>query len=204
MKILVIYYSMYGNTFELAKSVVEGVKSVKNTEVDLKTVPELIPEEVVQSNDRIKRGKELQRDIPIAHVAELESYDAIIWGSPTRYGNMCSQLKNFIDQTGGLWVKGKLENKVTGVFTSTSSMHGGQETTILTSLVPLLHLGMIIVGVPYSVPDLLATESGGTPYGPSHVAGANADKPATEHEKNTAIAFGKRIAEITEKMIHKC
>lgn len=204
MKILVIYYSMYGNTFELAKAIVEGARSVENAEVFIKTVPELIPDEIVKNNERIKHGKELQKDIPIAQPAELENYDAIIWGSPTRYGNMCAQVKNFIDQTGSLWVKGKLEGKVTGVFTSTSSIHGGQESTILTSIVPLLHLGMIVVGVPYSVPDLLATESGGTPYGPSHVAGANADKPATEHEKNIGIAFGKRIAEITKKMIHKC
>jgi len=204
MKILVIYYSMYGNTFELAKSVVEGAKSVEGAEVYLKTVPELMPEEIIKSNDRIKHGKELQKDIPFAQPSEMENYDAIIWGTPTRFGNMCSQVKNFIDQLGSLWIKGKLENIVTGVFTSTSSIHGGQESTILTSMIPLFHLGMIVVGVPYSVPELLTTESGGTPYGPSHVAGSNADKPVTEHEKNIGIAFGKRIAEITQKVIHVC
>jgi len=204
MKILVIYYSMYGNIFELAKSVVEGARSVEGAEVYLKTVPELIPNEIIQGNERIKRGKELQKDILVAQPAEMESYDAIIWGTPTRFGNMCSQMKNFIDQLGSLWIKGKLENKVTGVFTSTSSIHGGQESTILTSMVPLFHLGMIVVGVPYSVPELLSTESGGTPYGPSHVAGANADKPNTDDEKKIGFSFGKRIAEITKKMIHQC
>ncbi|MDD3012500.1 MAG: NAD(P)H:quinone oxidoreductase [Candidatus Gastranaerophilales bacterium] len=202
MKILVIYYSMYGNTYELAKSVVKGAKSVEGAEIYLKTVPELMPNEIVQGNERIKRGKEFQKDVLIAQPSEMENYDAIIWGTPTRFGNMCSQMQNFIDQLGSLWIKGKLENKVTGVFTSTSSIHGGQETTIITGMVPLFHLGMIVVGVPYSVPELLTTESGGTPYGPSHVAGANADKPITDHEKNIGIAFGKRIAEITKKMVH--
>jgi NAD(P)H dehydrogenase (quinone) len=201
MKILVIYYSMYGNTYELAKSVFEGAKSVEGAEVSLKTVPELMPEEIIHNNERIKKGKEIQKDVPIAQVAELEHYDAIIWGTPTRFGNMCSQLKNFIDQLGGLWIKGKLENKITGVFTSTSSIHGGQETTIISSMIPLMHLGMIIVGVPYSVPELLTTKTGGTPYGASHVAGENADLPVNEQEKNIAFAMGKRIAEITSKYI---
>ena len=112
---------------------------------------------------------------------------------------MTAQMKNFIDQTGSLWSQGKLENKITGFFTSTSSIHGGQESTILTSMVPLFHLGMIVVGVPYSIPELLSTEKGGTPYGPSHVAGAKSDQPTTEDEAKIAFAFGKRIAEITKK-----
>lgn len=199
MKILVVYYSMYGNTYEMAKIIDEGAKSVEGAEVYLKQVPDLIPEKLIESNPRIKEAKEKQKDVPIANVQELADYDAIIWGSPTRYGNMCAQLKNFIDQTGSLWTKGKLENKITGVFTSTSSLHGGQETTILSSLIPLLHLGMIAVGVPYSVPELLSTESGGTPYGPSHVAGANSDQPVSNDESKIAYAFGKRIAEITQK-----
>ena len=201
MKILVVYYSMYGNTFELAKTIVEGAKSVEGAEVYLKQVPDLIPEQVIHGNPRIKQAKEKQKDIPVATVDELGDYDAIIWGSPTRYGNMCAQMKNFIDQTGALWTKGKLENIITGVFTSTSSIHGGQESTILTSIVPLMHLGMIIVGVPYSIPELLSTASGGTPYGPSHVAGAKSDQPITEHEAKIGFVFGKRIAEITKKFV---
>lgn len=204
MKVLIIYYSMYGNIYEMAKYVAEGARSIQGAEVSIKQVHELIPQEVIDSNPRIKEAKEKQKDIPYAEVQELSDYDAIIWGSPTRYGNATSQMRNFIDQTGSLWTKGKLENKVTGVFTSTSSIHGGQESTILTSMVPLLHLGMIIIGVPYSVPELLSTESGGTPYGPSHVAGAKSDQAVTEDEKKIAIAFGRRIAETAAKMSHTC
>lgn len=200
MKVLVIYYSMYGNTFELAKSVVEGAKSVPDAEVYLKQVPDLLPREVIESNSKIKEAKEKQKEVPIATIPELVNYDAIIWGTPTRYGNMTAQLKNFIDQTGSLWTKGQLENKITGVFTSTSSIHGGQETTIVSSMLNLFHLGMIVVGVPYSVPELLSTERGGTPYGPSHVAGAKSDQPVTQDEAKIAFAFGKRIAEIAKKM----
>lgn len=201
MKILVVYYSMYGNTFELAKTVVEGAKSVEGAQVDLKQVPDLLPEEIIEGNPSIKAAKEKQKDIPIAAVSELADYDAIIWGTPTRFGNMCSQMKNFIDQAGSIWLQGKLENKITGVFTSTGSLHGGQETTILTSLVPLIHLGMIFVGVPYSVPELSTTKAGGSPYGPAHVAGANSDLPLTDDEAKIGFAFGKRIAEVTKKFI---
>ena len=201
MKILVIYYSMYGNTFELAKTIVNGAKSVEGAEVVLKQVPDLISKELIESNARIKEAKEKQNAVPIAVPQELADYDAIIWGSPTRYGNMCAQLKNFIDQTGSLWVKGKLENKITGVFTSTSSIHGGQETTITSIMLPLLHLGMIVVGVPYSTPELISTKTGGTPYGPSHVAGQNSDLPISEDEAKIGEAFGKRIAEIAKKMV---
>jgi NAD(P)H dehydrogenase (quinone) len=200
MKILIVYYSMYGNTFELAKKVAEGAKSVNGAQVDLKQVPDLLPKELIENDQNIKEAKNKQKDIPVISPSELADYDAIIWGTPTRFGNMCSQMKNFIDQTGGLWSQGKLENKITGVFTSTASLHGGQETTILTFLAPLIHLGMIIVGVPYSVPELLTTKSGGSPYGPAHVAGANSDLPITNDEAKIGYAFGKRIAEITKKI----
>lgn len=201
MKILVVYYSMFGNTFELAKSIVEGAKSIENAEVDLNQVQDLLPKEVIEGNPNIKAAKEKQKDIPFANVMELENYDAIIWGTPTRYGNMCSQMKNFIDQTGPLWLKGKLENKITGVFTSTSSLHGGQETTIFTFLTTLIHMGMIFVGAPYSIPELAATKAGGSPYGPGHIAGANSDLPLTDDEAKIGYAFGKRIAEITKRFI---
>lgn len=200
MKILVIYYSMYGNTFELAKTIVEGAKSVEGVEVDLKQVADLLPKELIENNPDIKAAKEKQKDIPIANVSDLVSYDAIIWGTPTRFGNMCSQMKNFIDQAGHIWLEGKLEGKITGVFTSTGSLHGGQETTILTFLAPLIHLGMIFVGVPYSVPELQTTKAGGSPYGPAHVAGPNSNLPLTGDEAKIGFAFGKRIAEITKKI----
>lgn len=201
MKILVIYYSMYGNTFELAKTVVEGAKSIEGAEVDLKQVFDLLPKEVIEMSSNIKEAKERQKDIPFAEVSDLINYDAIIWGTPTRFGNMCSQMKNFIDQAGSIWLQGKLENKITGVFTSTGSLHGGQETTIFTFLAPLIHLGMIIVGVPYSVPELLTTQAGGSPYGPAHIAGPNSDFPLTDEEAKIGFAFGKRIAEITKKFV---
>ena len=204
MKVLIVYYSMYGNTFELANHVLEGANSVEGAEVVLKQVPDLLPEDLIQRIPEIKAAKEKQKYIPIASPQELADYDAIIWGTPTRYGNVCAQVRNFIDQTASLWLQGKLEDKVSGVFTSTSSLHGGQETTIVSAILPLFHLGMIVVGVPYSVPELLATQSGGTPYGPSHVAGPKADMPITQDEAAIAKAFGKRIAEITKKLKHTC
>lgn len=203
MKILIVYYSMYGNTFELAKHIFEGAKSVEGAEVVLKQVPDLLPEAVIEKDPKIKTAKEKQKHIPIASPLELADYDAIIWGTPTRYGNVCSQLRNFIDQTSSLWLQGKLENKVTGVFVSTSSLHGGQETTILSAMLPLFHMGMIVVGVPYSVPELSTTASGGTPYGPTHIAGATSDNPITKEESEIAKALGVRIAEVTKKMIHQ-
>lgn len=201
MKILIVYYSMYGNTFEMANHVLEGAKSVEGAEVVLKQVPDLLPEEVIKNVPGVEEAKEKQKHIPIASPLELGDYDAIIWGTPTRYGNVCAQVRNFIDQTASLWMAGKLENKVSGVFVSTASLHGGQETTILSAMMPLIHMGMIVVGVPYSVPELGKTVSGGTPYGPSHVAGPKSDNPITQDEAAIAKAFGKRIAEVTKKMI---
>lgn len=201
MKILVVYYSMYGNTFEMANHVFEGAKSVEGAEVVLKQVPDLLPQEVIEKAPGVKESKEKQKHIPIANPLELGDYDAIIWGTPTRYGNVCAQMRNFMDQTAPLWMEGKLENKVSGVFVSTASLHGGQETTITSAMLPLIHMGMIIVGVPYSVPELGKTISGGTPYGPSHVAGPKSDNPITQDEAAIAKAFGKRIAEVTKKMI---
>lgn len=199
MKILIIYYSMFGNTFELAKHIAQGAKTVEGAEVIIKQVPELIPESVINSDEKIKAAKEKQKDIPIVSVQELADYDAIIWGTPTRYGNVCSQMRNFIDQTGALWTSGKLENKIAGVFTSTASLHGGQETTLISAMLPLFHMGMIVVGVPYSVTEMSTTKTGGTPYGPTHVAGPNSDNKIDSDEAAIAEAFGKRIAEITKK-----
>lgn len=200
MKILIVYYSMYGNTYELANHVAEGANSVEGAEVVIKQVADLLPESVINNSPEIQVAKEKQKHIPIANPLELADYDAIIWGTPTRYGNVCAQMRNFMDQTASLWLGGKLENKVTGVFISTASIHGGQETTITSAMLPLFHLGMIVVGVPYSVPELLTTVSGGTPYGPSHVAGATSSNPITSDEAAIAKAFGKRIAEVTKKM----
>lgn len=200
MKILVIYYSMFGNTFQLANHIAEGAKTVKGADVVVKQVPELLPESVILSNEQIKAAKEKQKDIPVASPQEIADYDAIIWGSPTRYGNFSSQMRNFMDQTGALWAAGKLENKISGVFTSTASLHAGQETTLTSAMIPLFHMGMIVAGVPFSVPELNSTKTGGTPYGPTHIAGHNSDNPLSSDEIAIAKAFGKRIAEITRKM----
>ncbi len=195
---------MYGNTFELAKLVAEGCKSVDGAEVALKQVPELISKEIIEKSPRMKEAKEKQKHIPFADPMEIEKYDAIIWGTPSRNGNVCSQLRHFMDQTSSFWLTGKLENKVSGVFTSTSSIHGGQETTIISVIVSLLHYGMIVVGVPYSTPELLSSQSGGTPYGPSHVAGIQADMPITDDEAVIAKAFGKRVTEVTKNINRIC
>ncbi|MCS6860291.1 MAG: NAD(P)H:quinone oxidoreductase, partial [Abditibacteriales bacterium] len=147
-RILVLYYSMYGNVFRMASAVAEGAKEVEGAEVDIKTVPELIPDHVVQSNPAMKAAKELQKDVPIATPEELANYDAILVGTPTRFGNMCAQMRNFWDQTSRLWMSGALIGKPAGVFCSTGSLHGGQETTLISTMLTLFHHGMILVGVP--------------------------------------------------------
>jgi NAD(P)H dehydrogenase (quinone) len=171
LNILVVFYSMTGNVAKLAKAVAEGAMSVKDTEVRIRQVEEHIPKE--KWNDIMKNVKEELKDIPIASMDDLEWADGIAFGTPTRYGNMSAQMKEYIDQTGGLLQKGALENKVAGLFTSTSTQHGGQETTIITSMVPLFHLGMIVVGIPYSEQRLFAFDSisGGSPYGASSISG---------------------------------
>ena len=160
-KILVLYYSTYGHIETMAGAIAEGARSV-GAEVTIKRVPELVPDEIAR-----KAGYKLDQPAPVASVSELPEYDAIIFGTPTRYGNMAAQMKNFIDQTGSLWVQGKLVGKVGSVFTSTGSQHGGQETTILTFLPPLLHLGFVIVGLPYSFQGQMGVTEvmGNSPYG---------------------------------------
>jgi len=199
-KVLVVYYSMYGNTYRMAQAVAAGARKIKGIEVDVRTVPELMPASAIEGNAAIKAAKELQKGIPIASVEELAEADAVIVGTPTRFGNMCAQMRNFFDQTGGLWFNGKLIGKPAGVFCSTASLHGGQETTLISMMLTLLHHGMIIVGVPYSVPQLLSTKSGGTPYGPSHMAGPHGDIPVTEDEIAICEALGQRVAEVTKKL----
>src|ERR1700686_5087076 len=166
--LLVLYYSSYGHIETMAGAIAEGAREVPNAEASIKGVPELGPEEVAR-----KSNFKLDQAAPIATVDELPQYDAIIFGTPTRFGNMCAQMRNFLDQTGGLWMTGKLIGKIGSVFVSTASQHGGQETTITSFHTTLLHHGMIIVGVPYSHPGLtvLNEVSGGTPYGASTVAG---------------------------------
>ncbi len=204
IKVLVVFYSMYGNTGKLAKAVAEGARQVENVDVSLRQVEELVPKEIIEANERMKRVKEELADIPIATNKDLVEAEGIVFGTPTRYGNMSAQMKQFIDNTGRLWAEGKLINKVAGVFTSTSTLHGGQETTIITSMIPLLHLGMIIVGIPYSEQRLFSLETGGgSPYGASSVTGPNANRPPTENDLEIAKTLGRRVAEVAKKIAGK-
>lgn len=195
-KVLVLYYSMYGHIETLAKAIADGAKQAGDVEVTLKRVPETMPEDVARN-----AGAKLDQDAPVAKPEELEHYDAIIFGTPTRFGNMCGQMRNFLDQTGGLWANGKLIGKVGSVFTSTASQHGGQETTITSFHTTLLHHGMIIAGVPYTVPALTNMEevSGGTPYGASTLAGADGSRQPSENELTIARFQGEHVAKIAKK-----
>lgn len=195
-KVLVLYYSMYGHIETLAKAVVEGVKNVEGTEASIKRVPELMPEDVAR-----KAGAKLDQAAPVATVDELPDYDAIIFGTPTRFGNMCAQMRNFLDRTGGLWADSKLVGKVGSVFTSTGTQHGGQETTITSFHTTLLHHGMIIVGVPYTCKELTNMNeiTGGSPYGASTLAGADGSRQPSENEIKIARFQGAHIAEIAKK-----
>lgn len=198
--VLILYYSMYGNVYRMAQAVAEGARDVEGAQVVIKTVPELIPEHVIQANEAMKSAKLLQKDVPIAKVDDLMAADAIILGSPTRFGNMCAQMRNFWDQTSRLWLNGSLIGKPAGVFCSTASIHGGQETTLISMMFTLLHHGMLIVGVPYSVPELITTVQGGTPYGPSHTAGPKGDMPLTKEETVICHALGRRVTEVANQL----
>lgn len=199
-KVMVLYYSLYGNNFKMAKAVCKGIEEEK-AEAVLRTVPELMPQELIDKDPNIKKSKELQKDVPIANVKELENIDGLILGSPTRFGNMCSQMRNFLDRTGSLWAKGSLIDKPAGVFSSSASVHGGQETTLISMMFTLFHHGAIVLGVPYSVKELDTSTKGGTPYGPTAVVGQNSDEPPTESDLIIAKALGKRIATTAKKLM---
>jgi len=198
-KVLVLYYSAWGHVEKMAEAVAEGARAVASTEVTIKRVPELVPEEVAK-----KSGMKLDQPAPIATVDELARYDAIIFGTPTRFGNMCAQMRNFLDQTGGLWMKGALVGKVGSVFASTGTQHGGQETTITSFHTTLLHQGMIIVGLPYAFPGLTNMNeiSGGTPYGASTLANADGSRQPSANELDGARYQGQHVAQITAKLTH--
>jgi NAD(P)H dehydrogenase (quinone) len=183
----------------MAEAVAEGARAVPGTEVTIKRVPELVPEEVAK-----KSGIKLDQTAPICSVDELATYDAIIFGTPTRFGNMCAQMRNFLDQTGGLWMKGALVGKVGSVFASTGTQHGGQETTITSFHSTLLHQGMIIVGLPYAFPGLTNMNeiTGGTPYGATTLANADGSRQPSANELDGARYQGKHVAQITAKLIH--
>ena len=195
-KVLVLYYSSWGHVEALAKAAAEGAAST-GAEVTIKRVPELVPEEVAK-----QFYYKLEQEAPIASPAELADYDAIIFGTPTRFGNMASQMKNFLDQTGGLWAQGKLIGKVGSVFTSTASQHGGQETTITSFHTVLLHHGMVVVGLPYAFPGLVGVDvvKGGTPYGATTLSDSDGSRQPSEVELEGAKFQGKHVAEIAAKL----
>ncbi len=195
-KVLVLYYSTYGHIEQMAQAVAEGAREA-GAEVAVKRVPELVPEEVAR-NAHYK----LDQAAPIATVDELPGYDAIIIGTPTRFGNMAAQMKNFIDQTGGLWAKGALIGKVGAVFTSTASQHGGQESTILSVHTVLLHQGMVVVGLPYSFQGQLGTDEvmGNSPYGASTIAGGDGSRQPSAVELEGARFQGRHVAGLAAKL----
>ena len=200
MKILVVYYTVYGHVLTMAKAVEEGAKSVAGADVILRRAREF-PDTVQNLNKEGGYAKQVydsQASIPECTLDDLRAADGVIFGSPTRYGNMTAQMKALIDSTAQLWLNGEMEGKPAGVFTSTASTHGGQETTLLTMMVPLLHLGMLIVGVPYSLPGMIHTEArGGTPYGATTIAGPRGELQPTPDDLAIAKALGRRVAEVT-------
>jgi NAD(P)H dehydrogenase (quinone) len=193
-KVLVLYYSTYGHVETLAEAVAEGARSVSGTAVTVKRVPELMPPDVAR-----QAGAKLDQKAPVANPLELADYDAIIVGTPTRYGRMPGQMANFLDQTGALWLQGKLNGKIGAAFSSTASQHGGQETTLLSIITNLFHLGLVVVGLPYSAQGLLRMDeiTGGTPYGATTLAGIKGDRQPSANELELARFQGRHVAEIT-------
>jgi NAD(P)H dehydrogenase (quinone) len=200
-RVQVIFYSMYGHIYRMAKAVVEGVREVGKVEVSLLQVPELVPEEVLEKSGA-KAARQAFAYVPTASVEQLPEADAIIFGTPTRYGNMCAQMRNFLDQTGDLWVSGALVGKVGSVFAATATQHGGQETTLTSFHTTLLHLGMIVVGVPYAETRLMnmAEISGGTPYGATTLAGGDGARQPSENELAIARYQGRHVAQIAARL----
>lgn len=196
-KVLVLYYSSYGHIEAMADAIAEGAESVDGTEVAIKRVPELVPDDVAAAS-----GVKLDQAAPIATPGELADYDAIIFGTPTRFGNMAAQMRNFLDQTGPLWFEKKLVGKVGSVFCSTASQHGGQETTITSFQITLLHHGMVIVGLPYTFEGNteMGEISGGTPYGATTLAGADGSRMPSENELAGARFQGRHVAKIAAKL----
>ena len=192
-RVLVLYYSSYGHIETMAEAIAEGAKGVPGTDVTVKRVPELVPDDVAR-----KAGMKLEQEAEIASPNELADYDAIVFGTPTRFGNMAAQMRNFLDQTGGLWAKGALVGKVGSVFASTATQHGGQESTLLSFHTTLLHQGMVVVGVPYSHAGLQVMDevSGGTPYGATTLAGTDGSRRPSENELAIARFQGAHVARI--------
>ena len=196
-RILVLYHSTYGHIETMAKAMAEGARSVEGAEVDIRRVPELVPEEVARNS-----GYKLDQEAPLAKVDELPGYDAIIIGVGTRYGRMASQMANFLDQTGGLWASGALNGKVGSAFSSTATQHGGQETTLMAIHTNLMHLGMVCVGLPYSWAGQMTLDeiTGGTPYGATTIAGGDGSRQPSENELEGVRFQGRLVAEVATQL----
>jgi NAD(P)H dehydrogenase (quinone) len=201
-KVQVIFYSMYGHIYKMAEAVATGVREVPGAEVSLFQVPELVPDAVLEKTGA-KKARDAFAHIPIATVNQLPDADAIIFGTPTRFGNMAAQMRNFLDQCGGLWVRNALVGKVGSVFASSGTQHGGQETTITSFHTTLLHLGMIIVGVPYSAAGMsnMNEITGGTPYGATTLANSNGSRQPSKNELEIAQFQGRHVADITRRLV---
>jgi NAD(P)H dehydrogenase (quinone) len=193
-EVLVLYYSRHGAVKQMAQLVTRGIELVQGVAARVRTVPNVSALSEATAPAMPRDGP------PYVELDDLAQCAALALGSPTRFGNMAAPLKHFLDTTSTLWLNGALAGKPACVFTSTSTMHGGQETTLISMMLPLLHHGMIIVGLPYTEPDLTATRSGGTPYGASHTAGAASDQPLSEHEKKLCVALGRRLASVAIKL----
>jgi NAD(P)H dehydrogenase (quinone) len=201
MKVLVVYYSMYGHIHRMAEAIAEGAKGVEGVIVEMRRVPETLPVDVLQMMGAVEAQKAFQH-VPVCTVDELGSADAVVFGTPTRFGNMCGQMRQFLDATGGLWIKGSLVGKVGSVFTSSATQHGGQESTILSFHITLLHQGMIVVGLPYAFQGQMRIDeiTGGSPYGASTIAGGQGERMPSANELEAARFQGKHVATIAAKL----
>ena len=202
MKVLIVFYSMYGHIYRMAEAVAEGARQVTGAEVELRRVPETLSKEILGKMGALEPQKTMAH-IPVCTVEELASADALIFGTPTRFGNMCGQMRQFLDATGQLWAKGRLVGKVGSVFTSSATQHGGQESTILSFHITLLHQGMVIVGLPYAFQGQMRIDeiTGGSPYGASTIAGGDGKRMPSENELEGARYQGRHVGMITSKLI---
>jgi len=201
MKVLVPFYSLYGHIYKMAQAVAEGASQVKRAQVELRRIPETLPDEVLEKMGAVEAQKAFA-NIPVCTVDELGQADAIIFGTPTRFGNMCGQMRQFLDATGKLWLSGALVGKVGSVFTSSNTQHGGQETTITSFHLTLFHLGMVVVGLPYAFEGQMRTDeiTGGSPYGASTIAGSAGKRQPSENELDAARFQGNHVATIDKKL----
>ncbi len=201
MKVLIVYYSTYGHVYKMAEAIAEGVKQVDGAEAIMRRVPETLPDEVLEKMGAVDAQKTFSH-VPVCTVDELASADAVIFGTPTRFGNMCGQMRQFLDATGQLWAQGALVGKVGSVFTCSATQHGGQESTILSFHISLLHHGFVVVGLPYAFQGQMRIDeiTGGSPYGASTIAGGSGERMPSENELDAARFQGRHVAQIASKL----